>query len=152
MLTYIYLKIRIIISISNFSGGNAADTKRATNQKSFIRQDQNKAIIRIHLYNGGEFAFNPAKWGKEIIFEKRILQSGANHFTITGASGKKARDPQGYKAQYICIRIVSSYVLSFYRSQNILGCPNFLWQTKKLFTYCGSHKHFALDEKMICIP
>jgi hypothetical protein len=99
---------RIIISISNFSGGNAADTKRASNQKSFIRQDQNKAIIRIHLYNGGELPFNPAAWGKEIIFEKRILQSGANHFTITGASGKKARDPQAYKAQFIYIRIVSS--------------------------------------------
>ena len=31
--------LRIIISNYNFSGGNAADTKRATNQKSFIRQD-----------------------------------------------------------------------------------------------------------------
>ena len=93
--------MRIIIYNYNFSGGNAADTKRATNQKSFIRQDQNRAIIRITLYNGGEFAFNPKAWGSEIIFEKRILQSGANHFTIKGASGKIARDPQGYKAQYI---------------------------------------------------
>ena len=29
--------------------------------------------------------------------------------------------------------------------------PNFLWQTKNLFTYCGSHKHFVPDKKMICI-
>ena len=29
--------------------------------------------------------------------------------------------------------------------------PNFLCQTKKLFTYCGSHKHFVPDKKMICI-
>ena len=29
--------------------------------------------------------------------------------------------------------------------------PNFLCQTKSLFTYCGSHKHFVPDKKMICI-
>ena len=29
--------------------------------------------------------------------------------------------------------------------------PNFLCQTKNLFTYCGSHRHFVLDKKMICI-
>ena len=32
-----------------------------------------------------------------------------------------------------------------------LAGPNFLCQTKNLFTYCGSHKHFAPDKKMICI-
>ena len=29
--------------------------------------------------------------------------------------------------------------------------PNFLRQPKNLFTYCGSHKHFVPDKKMICI-
>ena len=29
--------------------------------------------------------------------------------------------------------------------------PNFLCQTKSLFTYCGSRKHFLPDKKMICI-
>ena len=29
--------------------------------------------------------------------------------------------------------------------------PNFLCQTKNLSTYCGSHKHFVPDKKMICI-
>ena len=29
--------------------------------------------------------------------------------------------------------------------------PNFLCQTKNLFTYCGSHKHFVPDKKVICI-
>ena len=29
--------------------------------------------------------------------------------------------------------------------------PNFLCQTKHLFTYCGSHKHFEPDKNMICI-
>jgi hypothetical protein len=29
--------------------------------------------------------------------------------------------------------------------------PNFLCQTKNLFTYCGRHKHFVPDKKMICI-
>ena len=29
--------------------------------------------------------------------------------------------------------------------------PNFLCQTKNVFTYCGSHKHFVPDKKMVCI-
>ena len=29
--------------------------------------------------------------------------------------------------------------------------PNFLAQTKNLFTYFGSHKHFVPEKKMICI-
>ena len=29
--------------------------------------------------------------------------------------------------------------------------PIFLCQTKNLFTYCGCHKHFVPDKKMICI-
>ena len=29
--------------------------------------------------------------------------------------------------------------------------PNVLRQTKNLFTYCASHKHFVPDKKMICI-
>ena len=29
--------------------------------------------------------------------------------------------------------------------------PNFLRQTKNLFTYCGCHKHFAPDQKCIYI-
>ena len=32
----------------------------------------------------------------------------------------------------------------------LMPCP-FTCQTKNLFTYCGSHKHFVLDKKMICI-
>ena len=32
-----------------------------------------------------------------------------------------------------------------------LAGPNFLYQNKNLFTYCGSHKHFVPDKKMIWI-
>ena len=28
--------------------------------------------------------------------------------------------------------------------------PKYLCQTKKLFTYCGSHKNFVPDKKMTC--
>ena len=31
------------------------------------------------------------------------------------------------------------------------ACTNFLCQTKNLFTFCGSHKHFVPDKKLICI-
>ena len=29
--------------------------------------------------------------------------------------------------------------------------PNFLCQTKNLFTYCGSHKHFVPDKKIFAV-
>ena len=29
--------------------------------------------------------------------------------------------------------------------------PNFLCRTRKLLTFCASHKHFVPDKKMICI-
>ena len=51
------------------SGGNAADAKRSTNIKTFIRNGQSKTLIRIHLHNGGEFAYKQEEWGNEIIFE-----------------------------------------------------------------------------------
>ena len=44
-----------------------------------------------------------------------------------------------------------SNALSFYRSQMFCAGPNFLCQTKDLFTYCCSHKHFVPDKKMIFI-
>ena len=36
-------------------------------------------------------------------------------------------------------------------SPKSFGICNFLCQTKNLFTYCGSHKHFVPDKKLICI-
>ena len=39
----------------------------------------------------------------------------------------------------------------FTGSKMFLAGPNFFCQTKNLFTYCGSHKHFEPDKKMICI-
>ena len=49
------------------------------------------------------------------------------------------------------INRTKTYALSFYRSKMFWAGPNFLCQAKNLFTYCGSHKHFVPDKKMICI-
>ena len=65
-------------------GGHASDTKRASNLKSFVRKDQSRAIVRIHLYNGGELAYDPEKWGNEIIFEKQINENGNNPLYVRG--------------------------------------------------------------------
>ena len=45
----------------------------------------------------------------------------------------------------------STFALSFYRSQNVLGWSKFFCQTKHIFTHCGSYKCFVPDKKMICI-
>ena len=54
------------------------------------------------------------------------------------------------------------YMKSYYARYKFMPCPftgpkmfwagpNILCQTKNLFTYCGSHKHFVPDKKMISI-
>ena len=73
-----------------FIGGKASDTKRSTNQKSFIRHGQNKAVVRIHLFNGGDLAYKPEDWGNEIIFEKVIYET-SQKLVIKGASGREVR-------------------------------------------------------------
>ena len=83
--------------VFNFLGGTASDTKRATNQKSFVKQDENKAVVKIHLYNGGDMAYFPQKWGKKIIFEKTIYETGQTLLKIKGESGHEARNVQDYK-------------------------------------------------------
>ena len=83
-----------------FPGGTAADTKRATNQKinqqSFIKQGQSKAVVKIHLFNGGECAYRQNEWGNEIVFEK-VLYEKASHLHIKGASRKEVRNTQDLK-------------------------------------------------------
>ena len=74
-------------------GKQASDTKRSTNQKSFIRHGQNKAVVRIHFFNGGDHAYKPEDWGNEIIFEKVIYET-SQKLVIKGASGREARNTQ----------------------------------------------------------
>ena len=83
-----------------FPGGTAADTKRAANKKinqqSFIKQDESKAVVKIHLFNGGDCAYRQNEWGNEIVFEK-VLYETASHLHIKGASGKEVRNTQDLK-------------------------------------------------------
>ena len=79
------------------TGGTAADTKRAKNQQSFIKQDQTKAVVTIHLFNGGESAYCKDKWGDRIIFQKTILSSGSSFLKIKGSKGYETRNASEYK-------------------------------------------------------
>ena len=47
--------------------------------------------------------------------------------------------------------VVLTNALSFTGPKMFWACPNFLCQTKNLFTYCGSHKNIVPEKKMICI-
>ena len=50
-------------------------------------------MIRIHLYNGGDLAYEPQQWGSEIVFERTISEIGSQTFTIKGSSGRNAQRP-----------------------------------------------------------
>ena len=97
---HVYLFFDCFVIFQLFPGGTAADTKRSTNQKinqqSFIKQGQSKAVVKIHLFNGGECAYRQNEWGNEIVFEK-VLYEKASHLHIKGASRKEVRNTQDLK-------------------------------------------------------
>ena len=69
-----------------------------------------------------------------------------------GQSFCRSNNLQGQNRKMIVFFFLNlTSALSFYRSQNVLAGPNFLCQTKDLLSYCGSHKHFVPDKKMICV-
>ena len=86
----------------------------------------------------------------------KMFWAGPNFFFLTKICFTYCAGPKLFVPDQ---KIIFIYALSFY---SLLPCPftglkmfwagpNFLCQTKNLFTYCASHKHFVPDKKMICI-
>ena len=125
----------------------------------YFRQTQNSSISwKLH-----NFDVSTSKWN--------LLESNASSFymsqTVLGWSKFFVPDQKFiyklWQSQKFCARQkddLHSVKLVFVEA--LMPCPftgpkmfwagpNFLCQTKNLFTYCGSRKHFVPDKKMICI-
>ena len=56
-------------------GVRASATNRAATQKEFIKKGAHEALISVTLWNKGEDAYQPEKFGNFITVERRIGNS-----------------------------------------------------------------------------
>ena len=78
------------------------------------------------------------------------------------ASSSRSESPMSDRYCGKCSSLISLHLRHSIYIRTVMPCPftgpkifcagpNFLCQTKNLFTYCGSHKHFVPHKKLICI-
>lgn len=70
-------KSAVLQAIQQVLGVRASATNRASTQKEFIRKGAHEAVISVTLWNKGEEAYQPEKWGSFITIERRIGQSSS---------------------------------------------------------------------------
>ena len=68
-------KSAVLQGIQQALGVRASATNRASTQKEFIRKGAHEALISVTLWNKGEDAYQPEKFGSFITVERRIGQS-----------------------------------------------------------------------------
>ena len=76
------------------------------------------------------------------------------HFLRVSEAGMHLRSHQMFILALYLAHHLLTYLLMpcpFTGPKMFWAGPNLLCQTKHLLTYCGSHKHFVPDKKMICI-
>ena len=75
-----------------------------------------------------------------------------HHNTGSHPMPRPDQSRQPSKVWILCFRFSHNSLMPcpFTGPKMFWACPNFLCQTKNLFTYCSSHKHFVPDKNMIC--
>ena len=68
-------KSAVLQAIQQILGVRASATNRASTQKEFIRKGAHEALISVTLWNKGEDAYQPEKWGSFITIDRRIGNS-----------------------------------------------------------------------------
>ena len=68
-------KSAVLQAIQQVLGVRASATNRASTQKEFIRKGAHEALISVTLWNKGEDAYQPEKWGNFITIDRRIGNS-----------------------------------------------------------------------------
>jgi len=68
-------KSAVLQAIQQVLGVRASATNRASTQKEFIRKGAHEALISVTLWNKGEDAYQPEKWGSFITIDRRIGNS-----------------------------------------------------------------------------
>ena len=68
--------------------GESKHTRRYTRLQNFVREGADKAEIRVTLQNTGSEAFKPEKFGRSIIFQRFLHQTGRNSFLLLDHKGE----------------------------------------------------------------
>lgn len=84
-------KSAILTAIVVCLGAKASDTNRGTSLKDLIKEGKNSSLIQVVLSNDGVDAYNPGKYGKEILIERHIKResTGSTPYIIKSESGLK---------------------------------------------------------------
>ncbi|DBA85037.1 TPA: hypothetical protein ACH3X2_005770 [Trebouxia sp. C0005] len=83
-------KSAVLQAIQQVLGVRASATNRASTQKEFIRKGAHEALISVTLWNKGEDAYQPEKWGSFITIDRRIGNSCS--WSIKDAKGRKREE------------------------------------------------------------
>lgn len=83
-------KSAILTGISICLGAKASETNRGSSLKDLIKEGANSSHIQVTLANEGDEAFEPGKYGSEIIIERVLRRDGSNApYTLRSENGKK---------------------------------------------------------------
>lgn len=81
-------KSAILTALCVAFGSKARGTQRATSLKDFIKNGCSHALVVVEMNNEGIDAFKPDDYGRKIIIERRITESG-NTSVLKDSQGKK---------------------------------------------------------------
>ncbi|KAI0338901.1 P-loop containing nucleoside triphosphate hydrolase protein [Trametopsis cervina] len=81
-------KSAVLSALTVALGGKATVTGRGSGLKSFIKEGQEVAEVRVHIKNQGEDAYRPKIYGDSITIERRFTKSGSSSYKIMSKAGK----------------------------------------------------------------
>jgi chromosome segregation ATPase len=82
-------KSAVLSALQICLGSRAGATNRGQSLKELIKQDTERATLRVRIKNQGELAYLPDLYGKSIIVERHFSKSGTSGFSLRNADGKQ---------------------------------------------------------------
>ncbi|KAH3679373.1 hypothetical protein WICMUC_001054 [Wickerhamomyces mucosus] len=84
-------KSAILTAISVCLGAKATETNRGSNLRDLIKEGSNSCTISVVLKNTGPGAYEPGKYGKEIVVERQLRRenSGSIPYILKSETGKR---------------------------------------------------------------
>ena len=101
-------KSAILTAITLCLGGKASSTNRGASLRSFIKEGQDHASLRVKIKNQGPDAYQPATYGDSIIVERNFNKSGASGFKLKTANEYTVSTKKGDVddvVEYYCLQV-----------------------------------------------
>lgn len=101
-------KSAILTAITLCLGGKASSTNRGASLRSFIKEGQDHASLRVKIKNQGPDAYQPATYGDSIVVERNFNRSGASGFKLKTANDYTVSTKKGDVddvVEYYCLQV-----------------------------------------------